>query len=216
MQRSFTSQSGMSLVEATIILLVLMVLTSVLAPSMGDFITDAKMVRVKEDCEAIGIATNRLVRDVGACVKTKADGTCIDAIYSLGAPGKGSWPDYGGDMEEQFVTNEHAGVQIYPLPGWRGAYLAPSIGPDPWGTRYGVNTKFLAGDLGCDHSWPDGRNPCNGIMEKEADVICIAAGPNQVYDSNFDGNHAGGTTRRGDDFIYVIQSSQRSIAGFGY
>jgi hypothetical protein len=43
------------------------------------------------------------------------------------------------------------------------------------------------------------------------DVICIAAGPNQRYDSAFGGNHTGGTSRQGDDFIYVIQNSQRAF-----
>ena len=222
MTRSLTSPRGMSLVEATIILFVLMLLTSVLAPSMGDFINDAKMVKVKEDCEAIGISVMRMVRDVGPCFRTSAGGACVDAIYSQGRSGDGDWPASGGNMEEQFVTNQHAGLQMYAVPGWRGAYLSPSIGPDPWGTRYGVNTRYLVRHDGAPGSATSGSQAaaagdtgspeqCNDFTNGDVDVICIAAGPNQRYDSAFGGNQTGGTSRQGDDFIYVIQNSQRAF-----
>ena len=72
-------QTGISLVEATIILLVLMLLTGVLAPSIFDYFRDAQMVKVKEDCEAIGVSVARLVRDVGPCLKF--DGTaCLRPV----------------------------------------------------------------------------------------------------------------------------------------
>ncbi len=64
----FKGQRGMSLVEATIILLVLMLLTGVIAPSIMDFVNDARRVKVKEDCEAIGVTVVRLVRDIGPCL----------------------------------------------------------------------------------------------------------------------------------------------------
>lgn len=68
MKRART-QRGLSLVEATIILLSLMVLGSVLAPSIKDYVDDARMVKVKEDCEAIGLSIARLMRDVGPCIR---------------------------------------------------------------------------------------------------------------------------------------------------
>ena len=52
--RSWNSERGMSLVEATIILMVLAILTSVLAPSIGDYVNDARQVKAKEDLEALG------------------------------------------------------------------------------------------------------------------------------------------------------------------
>ena len=63
-------QQGLSLIEVTIMLLVLMLLTSVLAPSIFDFVNDAQWVKVKEDCEAIAISVARLHRDVGANLYT--------------------------------------------------------------------------------------------------------------------------------------------------
>ncbi len=56
----------MSLVEATIILMVLSLLTAVVAPSIGDYVNDAKDVKAKEDVQAIGTAIQRTVRDTGA------------------------------------------------------------------------------------------------------------------------------------------------------
>jgi type II secretory pathway pseudopilin PulG len=74
--RRLTGQAGMSLVEATIILLVLMLLTGVLAPSIFDYFKDAQMVKVKEDCEVIGVTVARLVRDVGPCLLNGRGPTC--------------------------------------------------------------------------------------------------------------------------------------------
>lgn len=73
-------QGGMSLVEATIILLVLMLLTGVIAPSITEFVSDAKRVKVKEDCEALGILTAYWWASLpGGCFK----------FNSLAAPGPG-------------------------------------------------------------------------------------------------------------------------------
>jgi type II secretory pathway pseudopilin PulG len=79
---------GMSLVETTIILFILMLLTGVIAPSITDYVNDAKRVKVKEDCEAIGISIMRLVRDVG-CLKSVASDPCdsfnrVDIVQSDG------------------------------------------------------------------------------------------------------------------------------------
>ena len=89
MRRTIRTDGGMSLVEATIILMVLMLLTGVLAPSINDFVNDAKQVKVKEDCEAIGVSVMRLVRDVGSCVKFVGKERCtkwnrVDLLYSQG------------------------------------------------------------------------------------------------------------------------------------
>ncbi len=83
----------MSLVEATIILMVLAILTAVIAPSAGDYVNDARSTKAKEDIEAIGMAIIRTTRDTGipclsldpspvstAC--TGAGGNLVDLITS--------------------------------------------------------------------------------------------------------------------------------------
>jgi hypothetical protein len=66
----------MSLVEATIILSILFLLTAVLSPSIGDYVEDARQTKGKEDVEAIGVSIARLQRDVGACLKIAAGTGC--------------------------------------------------------------------------------------------------------------------------------------------
>jgi type II secretory pathway pseudopilin PulG len=61
--RKWNSEQGMSLIEATIILMVLGLLTAVLSPAMGDYVNDARDVKVKEDVEAIGLSIMRTIRD---------------------------------------------------------------------------------------------------------------------------------------------------------
>jgi type II secretory pathway pseudopilin PulG len=189
MKRTLKANDGMSLVEATIILMVLMLLTSVLAPSIYDYVVDARMVKVKEDCEAIGVSVMRLVRDVGPCLKNAStDTSCMQVMYSSGTAATDAttgttWNITSGigSMEEQFATNQHGTDPIYPVAAWRGAYLSAPIGGDPWGSKYAVNAKYL--------------DPALLGAERDVDVFCISAGPNKKYETAFNGNGAGGTTR---------------------
>src|SRR5512140_527764 len=101
------NERGLSLVEVTIMLLVLMLLTGVLAPSIMDFVNDAKWVKVKEDCEAIGLTVARVTRDVGPCLKFYGDQPCtkgnrVDLLHgdgpaldnsNLGASAQAIWND---------------------------------------------------------------------------------------------------------------------------
>jgi len=89
MRHRLAGSRGLSLVEVTIMLLVLMTLTGVLAPSIMDFVNDARWVKAKEDCEAIGVSVVRLMRDVGPCLKFNGAGRCtranrVDLLYSDG------------------------------------------------------------------------------------------------------------------------------------
>lgn len=245
MLKRLSSARGLSLVEVTIMLLVLMLLTGVLAPSIFDFVNDARWVKVKEDCEAIGISVARLTRDVGSCLKFNGTQACtkdnrVDILYSDGpdvtaddVAGDGAaffdspgtiamhltwWKDnYRGDsMEHQFVTNHPhyktpaaLGTYIAVGPqfglGWRGAYLAPPIGPDPWGHRYLVNSVFLAVAVNAHAGTAEGKR--SGGWSR--DTFCISAGPNGLFDTAFGGNGKGGVTRQADDFIYVISGDTR-------
>ncbi|HEY4636540.1 MAG TPA: type II secretion system protein, partial [Rhodospirillales bacterium] len=63
--RMRTSERGMSLIEATIILMVLAILTATLAPTLGDYVNDARQTKAKEDVEALGASVVRLLRDTG-------------------------------------------------------------------------------------------------------------------------------------------------------
>jgi type II secretory pathway pseudopilin PulG len=77
--RKWNVERGMSLVEATIILMVLAVLTAVVAPSVGDYLEDARHTKAKEDVEAIGDGIIRTLRDsqVSCLVKDTPGGGCV-------------------------------------------------------------------------------------------------------------------------------------------
>lgn len=245
MTKRLTSERGLSLVEVTIMLLVLMLLTGVLSPSIMDFVNDARWVKVKEDCEAIGLSVARLTRDVGPCLKFNGAGACtkenrVDLLFSDGPnvldsdvdgsatdmfehPGNiemhlNWWKDdYRGDhMEDQFVANypqygTPAALMTYAAVGpqfglgWRGAYLASPIGPDPWGRRYLVNSVFLSVAVDAHPGTYEGKRSGGW----SSDTFCISAGPNGRYETAFGGNGKGGTTREGDDFIYIISGDTR-------
>lgn len=101
------SERGMSLVEATIILMVLAILTAVIAPSVGDYLNEARLTKAKEDVEALGTGIVRLVRDTnGRCVKILGSTTCTKAnrvsiVYSAGpAVGPGDLASTATDYTE--------------------------------------------------------------------------------------------------------------------
>ena len=258
--RKLKGQKGLSLVEVTIMLLVLMLLTSVLAPSIWDFVIDAQWVKVKEDCEALGISVARFMRETPPCFSinpnagvgtrcTRAnradllfgDGT-TGALSALapnytGAAGNtaatvDNWDDVlaanADPLEDHLVRNIVGGVNWYPTPGqlgnlsipgplyglgWRGGYLAGPIAPDPWGSRYEINTMFIAAA-----SDPTANNQ-EGYYGWDRDVFCISPGPNRTFQTPFHGcPPAGdafggpwtlGTCRGGDDWTYIIQGSTR-------
>lgn len=78
--RRAKAERGMSLVEATIILMVLAILTAVIAPSASDYISDARSTKAKEDVEAIGMSVARALRDTGsACLREAGTTACTEA-----------------------------------------------------------------------------------------------------------------------------------------
>jgi type II secretory pathway pseudopilin PulG len=79
----------MSLVEVTIILMILALLTGSLAPAINDFVNEARHTKAKEDIEAIGVSIMRLTRDVGGCIKFVPTTACtmanrVDILFSAG------------------------------------------------------------------------------------------------------------------------------------
>lgn len=252
MFRDLRNEAGMSLIEATIILMILFLLTAVLSPAIGDYVEDARHTKGKEDVEAIGISITRLQRDVGSCLKILASNPCdesnrVDILRSDGpdvlaadlgssaeaftntdiTPSPINWDDdqdanVGDTMVNQFVANSPA----YSTPanstptgytrsgpqsglGWRGAYLAPAIGTDPWGKVYLANTAFLV--VATDST--DGTAEGNRRGGWSRDTFVISAGPNGLFDTPFGGavstNVGRGIIIQGDDLIYPVRGDTR-------
>lgn len=71
--------AGMSLVEATIILAVLSVLTAMLAPSARTYLENARNVKAKHDTTAIGAAISQVLRDTGMLCLSLNGSSCANS-----------------------------------------------------------------------------------------------------------------------------------------
>ena len=234
--RKWNSERGISLVEATIILTVLAILTSVLAPSFTDYIEDANAVKAKADVEAIGVSVQRLLRDTGFAALRVDGGTAhtlsnrVDLLFSAGAtPTAANTTDYTSagiqeavnwdqepagntdTIDEQLVMN---GSTPYTAPtafntrgkGWRGSYLNAALGADPWGNRYSANTSFLAVATDAPVGTAEGQR--SGGWTK--DVIVVSAGRDGIVQTVFEGTAGSGTSVAGsDDVVFTIQGNTR-------
>jgi type II secretory pathway pseudopilin PulG len=65
MRSSYRSARGVSLIEATVMLAVVSILTAMLAPSVRAYVQNAQQVAAKKDVEAIGGALAAMLVDVG-------------------------------------------------------------------------------------------------------------------------------------------------------
>jgi type II secretory pathway pseudopilin PulG len=72
------NQHGMSLVETTIILMVLALLTGIVAPSARAYLEDARNVQAKSDVESIGSAVQNLLRDTGTLCLSFDGASCAN------------------------------------------------------------------------------------------------------------------------------------------
>lgn len=204
--------SGISLVEATIILSVFAILAAALSPVLSTAIDGAKRARARDDAEAICTAIQQFFADTGKNF-FQTDGndpagraTPVELLISdgdvpdLGPAGDNQWraPFNGTTVDtlaNHLVQNTPGDdpARSYPTGGWRGAYLTAPVDPDPWGNRYAVNVKFFAP-----------RNKTGGSGRE--DIVVISAGPDEEIDTDFDRD---GLAPGDDDIIFLCGSGER-------
>ena len=89
--QTWSSERGLSLVEATIILMVLATLATVIRPTIVAFANDAKQVTATKDVASIGSAILQVLRDSGSrCLRLAGTTDCtmanrVDLLVSGGA-----------------------------------------------------------------------------------------------------------------------------------
>ena len=237
--RTWKSEHGMSLVEATIILMVLAVLTSVLAPSIGDYVNDARQVKAKEDLEALGLSVARLVRDTGlpfpvrvaGAAPSKASTNRVDLLVSEGqlptiTAGTGvaaaaagylienpiEWTDAVGTEVELATDHLVTNANAYTT-----VVFPASGGPRPGlGWRGGYLSNLTGPDpwgvrYACATVW---LNPSSDVVVAanrgtNNDTFCLSAGADGNVDTDIESTVNGGVIVGGDDAIYVIQGTTR-------
>jgi type II secretory pathway pseudopilin PulG len=198
-----TSQRGITLVEATIVLTVAALLAAAAAPVASRTLDRAKLARASDDAVAIKTAINNFVNGFTSFTPFTVTGTnggaTVEMLVSdgdipfsaIGAtiwdnpvnPAAGTQVDF---LERHLVTNTPGGAGAYTLGGggpWRGAYINAPIDPDPWGNRYAVNVNYFR-------------------TATTNDVFVLSAGPDEEINTAFTVN---GATPGGDDIIAVVQ-----------
>jgi hypothetical protein len=232
------SERGLSLVEATIILMILATMTAVIAPSMGDFLEDARGHKVKEDTESLGIGIARLLRDTGlkglkldASVaftranrvdRLESDGTAPALAASAAAFTSASnivdasinW-NTGTNIdtfEDQLVSNTLT-TNNYSVPTGanRGRGWRGAYVNFPIGSDpwgYKYYTNTLFLTVATDGNAGTGEGQISGFWTK--DVIVISGGADNTIQTAFGGTTGGGTSISGtDDVIFSFQGNSR-------
>jgi type II secretory pathway pseudopilin PulG len=192
------SATGFSLVETTIVLSVLTLLTSVMAPAIGDYVAGARLVKARSDMDVIGVSIARFVFDVTAQQGRAGAWSTYDALVGAGqtpaAGARGAEPWVASlasgrvaTIDDHLVTND-AGYPLRPSfggsmfsRGWAGPYLGTGVGPDPWGNRYAVSVRHLVDGSG-------------------SNTVVISAGANGVIETPYSGIAAVAS----DDLVMVI------------
>lgn len=198
-----TSDRGITLIEATIVLTVAAILTAAAAPIASRTLDRAKLARASDDAVAIKTAINNFVSAFTSFTPFTTTGTnggaTVEMLVSDGdipfsAIGATVWDDVVNPavspevdfLERHLVTNTPGGAGAYTTAGggpWRGAYINAPINPDPWGNRYAVNVNYFR-------------------TTTTNDVFVLSAGPDEEINTAFTMN---GAIPGGDDIIAVVR-----------
>lgn len=152
-----TTRRALTLVEMTIILSVISILSAVLVPTVMSHITQSRIVRAQQDVRTIGDAIVRLFQDTGRLptLKDAQDSSReMDLLVSNGATPQlnsgasdvAGWVTGSTDKMENHLVNNAAGYDLkytFESIGWNGPYISSEPAADPWGNRYMVNVAYL-------------------------------------------------------------------------
>jgi type II secretory pathway pseudopilin PulG len=236
--RKWNAEKGMSLVEATIVLMVLAILTAIVAPSMGDYVNDARQVKAKEDVEGLGMAIMRMLRDTGKPFPQVAPGVSylhtnrVDLLVSAGAKptyetGMGTLAVTGDGnylVEGNIEWDETAPAQNFALASdhlvtnvanYDDVVFPASGGPrNGLGWRGGYLEETVADPWGrryaCTTVWlGPGSDVKTTGKGTNKDTFCLSAGADGHVDTDMDGTANFGVQTNGDDLFYVFQGSSR-------
>jgi hypothetical protein len=192
-----------TLIEASIMLMVTAILIAAMAPLGSRTLDTARLTRAQQDIDAIAAAINNMMVECCSAfdpfTTTGASGGATvqmlvgdgDTPRQIGLTGAAEWDDPVGTsptvvdfLERHLVTNTPIGGGSYATgsPGWRGAYLNGPVDPDPWGNRYAVNVLYLR------------------TAPTSNDVFVLSTGPDEEIDTEFTVNGA----KPGDDDITSV------------
>jgi type II secretory pathway pseudopilin PulG len=236
--RKGNSEAGMSLVEATIVLMVLAILTSILAPSIADYVNDARQTKVKEDVESLGMGIMRMLRDTAlpfpvrtaGATPSRASANRVDLLVSEGgipsatvATGTAEavagyivsadvrWDDAIGDEVELATDHLVTNANLYTSVTYPAAG-GPRTGLG-WRGAY-INTSTgpdpWGTRYGCTTVWLSQGSDVTAAANKGTnnDAFCLSAGADSAVDTDMDSSN-GAVSIQGDDIAFVFQGNTR-------
>ena len=210
----WTAEQGVTLVEITVVLMVVAILTSAAAPIASRTIERARLSRAITDMQAIRDALSTFIIDIpaafrgpkidasaaGDAVTNEVDMLVSDGDIPLLGAGNANWLNpvsQTGVMAVDFLENHliknlpyDGAIPATNLPyatsGWHGAYINGPLDPDPWGNRYMVNTEWLEGTA----------------AERQNDTFVVTAGPNELIDTQW---AMDGAVSGDDDMLVIVR-----------
>jgi type II secretory pathway pseudopilin PulG len=192
MFRMFTSVRGFSAAEATIVLSTVSILAAATAPTLGDYVNQAREARARDEVRVVANAVSRMTSDLLSRSEVAGGIGKLTLVVSEGdVPTVGSGADSNwaassssvGSLNEHLMSNAIGyAVQGSNLPrgikGWSGPYIDRPLGADPWGHRYAVR-----------------------LGQGKVATLVLSAGPDGVINTVDSGN---GLVVGGDDIVSVI------------
>jgi len=201
----------LTLVEMTIILSVIAILSAVLVPTVMSHISQSRILRAKQDVKTLGNAIARLYQDTAFVPKTndsRNGGPGVHAVDLLVSPGNApalpakstgvaQWATGTTDMLGNHLYNNVPGYRLKSsneMPGWNGPYIASTPAPDPWGNRYMINVVHL--------------DPTPNVLDSSGNlksaVFVLSAGENGIAETFFD-QPVTDVSVGGDDIVHRLQ-----------
>lgn len=211
--RFHRAEQGITLVETTIILIVMAVLSAAAAPVASRTLDRARLVRARADAVKIKAALIAIRDDMTQFNLFTTNGANNGPVVymlvgdgdiprELGTGGDARWQDPVDNVtgvvdffERHLTTNNPGGNVLNAYPTgiqnpWRGPYLPGPIDADPWGNRYACNTRWL-------------KDP-----PKANDVVIFSAGPDEIIQTAWESTI---TTPGGDDIVIIMLADQNRI-----
>jgi len=203
--------------EATLVITIAAILSTVALVTAGDQLTDADLRTGESEVKLIGVSTLTFIQDTGfapaylAGNKTGPNDTFAAILETSGTKpddATGTWPtaNFTTDtVEHQIARNNPGDSQIaYPrvgdisyarFQGWNGPYMSKIPAADPWGDRYLVNIGFATSQGAAGANLSQGKRPA---------VYVLSAGPNRSIETKYL-QAADEFVEGGDDLIFRIQ-----------
>jgi prepilin-type N-terminal cleavage/methylation domain-containing protein len=203
------SRQGFTLIELTVVLAVIVTLALVLAPAIGNIVSEARSARARNDVQMIAGAIRRFYDDNGffpswTLAQNGGPGLAQNRLQILVSPGRIPQEDQptlwstgvAGLLSAQLMNNTPVYSMRTPTSqmGWNGPYLGTDIGADPWGNRYVVNIELI--DMSA--------SPITRSGAVKAAVWVLSAGPDGIIDTPYAQSILGAVVGR-DDIGFRLQ-----------